>query len=350
MVGATIGIFYFGNKRGTPNTVLWAAFPFLRGIHWLVEYIADISETPGTAIYFDRLELALAVCSSCVLLAASLEFNGTIPRPWGKLTAGFCALTPLYFLLILSDEVIIGIEDTKLFEGFLFISDPFRLLYGFLLPIIAALGLLFTYLYQNYQREEENPLDPKLKRITQVLVFLLLFFSLFEGLDYENQLSVEQLFVALRAVSLTLFIIVPVLVILSSDMGLKHFLIIQDSGILLFAYDFETNSETKDNSTVLTAGLLTALISFAKNVSKVGNLLKIHSNNLFYIILKKEDKIYAIQSILYRRDLETQFTETTIKLTELLADTDDKLLRLGKFTVDINNVEKLINSGFTGFS
>ncbi|MFX0210147.1 MAG: hypothetical protein ACFFDT_29465, partial [Candidatus Hodarchaeota archaeon] len=248
MVGATIGILYYGNKRGTPNTVVWAAFPFLRGIHWLIEYIADITETPENAIFFDRLELALAVCSSCALLAAALEFNGTIPRPWGKLTAGFCAFTPLYFLLILPNEVIYEIEETTLFEGFLFISDPFRFLYGFLLGIVAALGLLLTFIYQNYQKEGNNTLDPKLKRITQALVFLLLFFAFFEGLDYEEDPFIEQIFIALRAVSLMVFIIVPVLVILSSELGLKHFLIIEDSGVPLLAYNFETKSEVTDDT------------------------------------------------------------------------------------------------------
>jgi len=88
----------------------------------------------------------------------------------------------------------------------------------------------------------------------------------------------------------------------------------------LFGYHFPSRSEVVDETITLTAGFLTALISFSDSLSTSDNLLKIRSQQLFYILVKQQDKIYALQSQLYQNNLESQFFETIRDLTPLLAD------------------------------
>ena len=86
MFGCSFIILFLGHKRGTPNIILWTLFPLVRGIHWLIEAMADYYEEilEIELFIFTRLELFTAFCSSFILLAVCLEHNGMIRRPIGK--------------------------------------------------------------------------------------------------------------------------------------------------------------------------------------------------------------------------------------------------------------------------
>jgi hypothetical protein len=324
MFVSALGILYYGHKRGTYNVVLWAGFPFIRGLHWLSEYLSDlgdIMEMSEELFIFERLEIIFVFGSTLVLLAACMEFNGLVPNPLGKLAALLASFPLVYYFLLLPEEVIDGIEDTLFFRGFVITSDPNRFLYGFLLPVISAMTILGVYVYRYYQaRKGIVTLDKKLKSTALVSASLIFIFSIFEGFDFESAQSVlNDLFIGLRSLTLIVFIVVPVVVILSTDMGLQNFLIIENTGHPLLAYDFKNKAMTTDGKTILMAGFLAAIVSFSRSVSEKDNHFTIRSNNLYYGILKTDTMIYALQSVLYKKTLETHFIKASQKIDNLIA-------------------------------
>ncbi|MFX1257087.1 MAG: hypothetical protein ACFFAN_04465 [Promethearchaeota archaeon] len=323
MFGSSIVILYLGRKHGTPNIILWTLFPLIRGIHWLIEYIADYYdeildlELP----IFDRLELFTAFCSSFLLLAACLEFNGTIRRPFGKITAILAAFTPLYFVVVLKNNTIEEIEDTIFFKGFIVNSDPTRFLYGFIIPFISIIVIISTYFYYRYEvKRGEISHNPKLMRTTLIIAALILLFSVFEGFDYEEIEEYEAIFILFRSITLSFFILLPLIIILSSDMGLQKFLMIEHSGVPVFSYDFKNKSHFTDDTSLLTSGFLSAITTFSERISSnETDFLSIRSHRLYYAILKNDKMIYALQSILYNKILESHFFNTTKKIDKLIA-------------------------------
>ncbi|MHA2232900.1 MAG: hypothetical protein ACXAB4_10445, partial [Candidatus Hodarchaeales archaeon] len=312
-VGGAIGMIYLGHKRGLPNTSLWAAFPFIQGLQWLLQFL-----WPDGPFITERLELALAFFASFVLLAAALEFNGIIPRPRGKLTAFLSSIMPLFLLFVLPESLLVSIEDVVLFEGFLLVSDPLRFLYGLLIPLMAALAILGTFFLRNRQINVGLlKHDPILTRTTLNLVLLLIVFSLFMGFDYEGGAIGETVFTALRSVALSFIIIMPLVVILSSDLGIETFLMIQDSGMPLFAYNFKSRTDVMDDKTILTAGFVAAITSFSGELSQETNFYTIRSNRLYYAIVRLQNKIYTMQSMLHSKNLESQFFDTCKQISEL---------------------------------
>jgi hypothetical protein len=347
MFGTTIGILYLGHKNGTPNTNLWALFPFIRGIHWLIEFVADYYEEilDIEMPIFDRLELFTAFTSSFVLLAACLEFNGVIRHPFGKLMAAIASITPICLIFILRDDTIEDIEDTIFFRGFIATSDPPRFLYGFILPLISIIAIISTYIYYRHQvKKGKISSNPKMSRITLIIIVLILLFSIFEGFDYEEYEEYTTIFVGLRAITLSIFIIIPLFVIYTSDLGLQRFFVIEHSGLPLLIYNFKTKTVLTDELSFLTSGFLTAIVGFSDELSKSkGGFLSIRSRYLYYSILKTERKLYAIQSILYNNKLENTFYSAAKQIDNLISELNKNL------ALDALKVKEILDNNFSIF-
>ncbi len=329
MFGTAAGILYLGQRKGTHNILLWALFPLVRGIHQLIEFIADYNEMVlgKQYFFFDRMEIFTGFCATFVLLAACLEFNETIKKPYGKLIVLFIALIPLYYLLTVGNAELEKLEDQILFEGFFATSDPPRLLYGFVLPLISALVIIGAYFYYQYQVKKEKIVhNPKILRTTVIIVVLILLFSFFEGFDYEKQ---ELIFTLFRAISLSLFIIIPLIIIFTEDLGLQRFFIIEDSGLPLYIYNFQSKEPvSSEDLSFLVSGFLTAILNFSDEIStERGGFLSIRSQYLYYSLLKRNRKIYALQSIIFTKNLESAFFDAVRQIDIFTAEMENKMIK-----------------------
>ena len=345
MFGCSIVILYLGYKRGTPNILLWTLFPFVRGLHWLVESISDYYEEilEIELFIFTRLELFTAFCSSFILLAVCLDHNGMIRRPIGKIIALAVAILQLYFLAFGSGNLIEEIDDTTIWLGSGVTTEPFRLSYGFYLPIISIIVLVGIYFYYVYQANKGNiNFNPKVKRSTFMLVVLIFLFSLFEGFDYYEESELEIIFIGLRAITLSFFLIIPLIVILSQDLGLQKFFLIEHTGAPVFAYNFQEKSVIgiEDEVSHLTSGFVSAIMNFSGVLSeKESGYLAVQLSYLYYIILKTKSKLYAIQTILTNRHLKNKFLNTIEKmdvLTSTIHQSSDIALGQVKEILDTN--------------
>ncbi len=344
----SIGVLYLGHKKGTPNMILWALFIFSWGLHWLSEATADYYEEilDIELLIFSQLELFTAFVSSFILLAACLEYNGMMRRHMGKIIALLSSILPLYFILAINEETLEDIEDLYIIRGDIVSTELPRFLYGFVLPLISIIALICTYVYYYYQtRKGKIFYNPKVLKINVILVILLFIFSIFNGFDYYEEQELEIVFISLRAITLSFFIILPLIIIFTYDLGLQKFLIIEHSGIPLFAYSFETKSVTSDDdASFLTSGFLSALIGFSEGLTeRESDSLSIHSNYLYYIITKTEKKIYALQSISKNKGLVKQFFHVAHEIDKSIANVNKAS------EVNINQVKEVIDNNFSAF-
>ena len=347
MFATSILIFYLGHKKGTPNTILWVLFTFTRGIHWLVESISDYYEQVlEIEIYiFSRIELFTAFSSSFILLAACLEYNGMIRRHLGKLIVLILSVFPLYWILTVDEDTKEEFEMNYIVKGDIVTSEIFRFSYGFFIPLVSIVALIFTYFYYFYEtRKGKIFYNPKLLKTTLILIIIILIFSIFEGFDYYEEQGLELVFISLRAISLTFFIIIPLIVVFTYDLGLQKFLIIEHSGVPLLVYSFETKSDISDEHSLLTSGFVAAIIGFSTELTqKESGFLSVQSNYLYYIITKTETKIYALQSILKNKYLENQFFEVAKEI-------DKSLASVSKPTeLNITQAKEIIDHNFSPF-
>ena len=194
MFVCSVIILFFGHKRGTPNIIIWSLFPFIRGLHWLVESMAEYYDEilDKELIILDQLELITAFCSTFILLAACIEHNGMIRRPIGKLAILIVAIYPLYLLFTIDEDTLEDMEDVVFFRWGEMQTDLFRFLYGFVLPLISILILIALYNFYYYQSKKgQITFNPKVKRSTIILVILIFSFSIFEGFDYYEETNLE---------------------------------------------------------------------------------------------------------------------------------------------------------------
>jgi hypothetical protein len=342
-----VGVLFLAHKKGTPNMILWALFIFSWGLHWLSEAIADYYEEvlENEMFIHSQMELVTAFISSFILLAACLEYNGMLRRHMGKIIALISSILPIYFILTLNEKTLEDIEDQYIIRGDIISTEVPRFLYGFILPLIAIIALLCTFLYYYYQtRKGKIFYNPKVLKINIILAVFIFVFSLFNGFDYFEEDELEIVFISLRAITLSFFIILPLIIIFTYDLGLQKFLIIEHSGIPLFAYSFETKSATKDDISFLTSGFLSALIGFSEGITeRESDTLSIHSNYLYYIITKKEKKIYALQSISKNKPLVKLFFQVSNEIDKSLANVKEAN------DVDINQLKEIIDINFSAF-
>jgi hypothetical protein len=305
MVASGIFVFYIGYKKSVPNTYLWAAFPILHGLHEFAEASLEL----GMPFIVERFEIFFAIAGAFVLLAAALEYNGVVARPIGKFAALIGLIGVSYFIFFLPEHIIEEMEHIKYDFGIL-VTNPIRFFQGMFMTILAIIALLLTSLYLVLRAKRgEITLDPKLIQITGISVILLSVYAFFEGFESE-----DPVFVTLRAISLSLFLIVPIFFILTNKLGLQRLLIIQEGGIPLLGYNFPSNTyltidSSESSDFVLAAGFLAAVSSFSGNVLKAGSTFSIRSKQLYFILTQVEGNIYALQSLHTNKNLERDFFE-----------------------------------------
>ncbi|TFG28012.1 MAG: hypothetical protein EU532_06280 [Promethearchaeota archaeon] len=343
----SIGVLYLGHKKGTPNYILWALFMFSWGLHWLSESMADYYEEvlDIELLLFSQLELFTAFISSFILLAACLEYNGMLRRHLGKIIALVSSILPLYFIMTINEDTLEEIEEIYIMRGEYVSTELFRFLYGFILPLISIIALFCTYLYYYHQSKKGKIFyKPKMLKTTMILAILIFIFSIFNGFDYCEEQEIEVIFISLRAISLAFFIVIPLVVVFTFDLGLQKFLIIEHSGIPLLIYSFETKSDVSDEKSFLTSGFLTAIMGFSSELThQESGFLSIQANYLYYIIRKTGTKIYALQSISKNKYLENQFFQVAKEI-------DTEIGNISKAS-DINQIhmKQIIDNNFSTF-
>ena len=85
MVVSGIAIYYIGLRRNVPNTILWAFFPILHGLHEFADYFLEFYDI----FIIEQFEMFFAIAGAFLLLGATLEYNGALAKPIGKITAFF---------------------------------------------------------------------------------------------------------------------------------------------------------------------------------------------------------------------------------------------------------------------
>jgi len=95
---------------------------------------------------------------------------------------------------------------------------------------------------------------------------------------------------------------------------------------------------------LLTSGFLTAIINFSDELSaRKSGFLSIRSQYLYYSLLKTEGKLYALQSILYGKNLERSFFSAVNEIDNCISEMD-------KIDANENNqIKELINKQFSIF-
>jgi hypothetical protein len=277
-------------------------------------------------IILDQLELITAFCSSFILLAACLEHNGMIRKPIGKVLILLVSIFPIYYLISTDTETLEDIEDLVIFRWGEMQTDLFRFLYGFVLPLIAIIILIGVFFYYYYNTKMGNiNFNPKVMRSTIILCLLIFIFSIFEGFDYYEDTDVEIIFIGLRGITLAFFIIIPLLVIFSHNLGLQKFLIIKHSGLPLFQYDFLNRSVISDYDDIsfLSSGFVTAIVSCSERLAnRETGFLSMQSRYLYYIIVKTKARLYALQSVLSNKKLETQLFKIVEEIENFSSNID----------------------------
>ncbi len=343
----SIGVLYLGHKKGTPNTVLWALFIFCWGLHWLAESTSDYYEEilDIELLLFTQLELSTAFISSFILLAACIEYNGMMRRHFGKLIALISSILPLYFIITIDEDTLEKIEKITIVKTDVISTELFRFLYGFVLPVISIIALICTYIYYHYQSRKGKIFNnPKMLKITLILGFIIFIFSIFNGFDYYEEQGLEIVFISFRAITLAFFIIIPLVIVFTFDLGLQKFLIIEHSGVPLLVYSFDTKTDVSDEHSLLTSGFVAAIMGFSTELTHIeSGFLSVQSNYLYYIVTKTETKIYALQSILKNKYLENQFFQATKEIDKSIAVISDPN-ELNK-----TQVKEIIDHNFVSF-
>ncbi len=325
MIASGFFLLYMGRKRNVPNFWLWAVFPIFHGLHEYAEYFVEENFT--TLFSLERIELLLAFTSTFILVAAAIEFNGFVSAPLGKTHALFGLAFITFFLFVVPDSIIQSTYAIR-WQIFVLKTDFFRIFYGFILVIAAALIMLLSLIYRQLQAKHGTiTLVPHIKQVTYISVILLLIFSIFEGFESEN-----AVFLSLRGISLLVFtVVVPSFVILSSKLGLQTLLVIDQSGNLIYAYDFpkEKNifefSDTADNQAILMAGLLAALSSFSEEILKIKESFSIKSGDSYFTLVKENGMIFAINSLQHTSLLDTKLKEFAAQTYQFIREKQDYL-------------------------
>ncbi len=303
MIASGFAIGYFGRKKGMGNTWLWASFPIFHGVHELLGYVNLLW---GTSVVLERFMLWVAFGATLALLAALLEYNGAVSRPYGKIFSIFGFMLISYFLFLLPEESIETTLNTT-FHLITLHTDLFRFFYGFFLIMIGI-----TIIWVNYfmiKRQGKAGLaavTSSARRITIFITIFLVLFALFEGFDSEN-----DLFIGARAISLAFFLIIPLFVVFTGKLGLQQLLIIHETGHFVFGFNFNSNKDITNairskefNEAMMTAGLLSAISSFFGQMTQKDKSFVVQSHHQYFSLLNTSGFLVAMQSISSSRELE----------------------------------------------
>ncbi len=314
-----IGVMILGMKKKIPNTILWALFPIFHAFHEFADYAIEDLDAP---FWVERIEIFVAMAGSLALIAAASEYNGFIQRPYGKLIGLLSAFILAYYIFSLPDEILEDVGNTVISIGIMQ-SNPFRFLYGFILVWITNLIFALNF-YNQYLISKQKKLQFQKKNIqfSILIIVLLAIHSFFEGFKSE-----DAIFILFRAISLSLFIIIPILVIINTDFGLDSLLVIDQSGILLWGYNFKgltsidsLKADQGFDDALLKAGFLSAVSGFAGSVLKGEETFSIRSNNEYFLLSKINKFLFALQTKTFTQDFKRTYSKLTQKLYNIFID------------------------------
>lgn len=198
-------IIYFGKKRDLPNTILWSLFPIFHGFHEFADYLESLQ----APFIVERFGIFFVISSSFLLLATTIEFNGAIAQPIGKLIALIGISIATYFIFILPEDFIEFIMHHEFDLGLLQITI-LRFFQGFFMTILSIFSLLLSLLYLKWiSIRDFITIDTKISYLTAFSIILLSFYAFFEGFNFSN-----ELLTIFRVVSMAFFLIIPLFFVL----------------------------------------------------------------------------------------------------------------------------------------
>lgn len=298
---AGVAVVYLGRRAAVPNAVLWSLFPFFHAGHEFAEFAFEFVPQ---LVWIERLEIFFAVGSSFALLAAAIEYNGAVSSPAGKISMVVADLFLAYLVAVLPDEGLEALDQASLFFLGMYTS-PARFLQGFVLVFASAMVLLLTYWSLSRKSSKLHlSVDSRLKKTTAFGIVALLFYSTFEGVE-----SSVPAFVIFRAVTLALVVVVPLVIVATTKLGLQHLMVVDAGGLPIFAYDFADRKPIdlrgeEGSHLLLVSGFLAAIQSFSSEVLKTGRTIAVTAQNSYFVLHKREKRLYALQSLTYAGHLD----------------------------------------------
>ncbi|MCY3413721.1 MAG: hypothetical protein INQ03_18905 [Candidatus Heimdallarchaeota archaeon] len=328
-------ILILGTKRGVPNSILWALFPILHGFHEFAEYYLDeINDT----LLIERVEIFFAISSSLVLLAASIEFLGVVPRPYGKLSS-FIGLTVVsYFIFASSEELFNEMEHLSFHFGS-FEAPFFRFFFGFILILISLISIFISFIIlKNQERKGLSKVDSTTTKIVMGSLVLLAIFAFFEGFRSDN-----AIFITLRGISAILFLLVPALILFSNKLGLQVLLITTINGTFVTGYDFVSRTILEDDKAILMANFIAAIASFGKNESQIGELSQIASSQGSFLVKSTDSFLVTVLTRNTTSVLENKIVDFSLILNELIVEEGSE------FKISFDGVKNFIEDKLGSF-
>ncbi len=300
MIITGIIVIYLGKKRAVPNTYLLGLFPIFHGIH---EFISSFQQIQAL-ILLERIEIFTAVLGAFCLLAVTIEFNGAIAKPTGKLISIIGTATVSYFIFILPDNVIEDLNSIVLNFGY-FQSTPFRFFQGFFISFLAIIATLFTFIYLKlYSKKYLFSIDSRIYRFTAISISLLIIYAIFEGFNHES-----ELLIMFRAFSLTLFIIIPLFFILEMSKA-SYF-----SNVEKIRLERKiTISEEKFQEMLETSSM--GLLEVDQKTRKISYVNPRFLEIIGYSLIELKNKQFPPQSIILPQDLQKLFKNSNEKSFE----------------------------------
>ena len=235
-VGALI-VYIYGRNKDNNNALLWSLFPLFHGLHEFVDYFSD-----GNLLLM-RTEVFLAIISSLVLLAVSIEFLGQEHSLYGKLTSLLLLILFSYFLFVIPDDVFTELYNLVFMFGIIN-TDFFKSMYGILLIVISLIALIYNLIIIKSQNEKAGISTKHYNQIIIATVVTMILFIFFEGfsLDLSQPDITKQLFSLMEAFFGSLFVIFPLVFMAISKPGLNSLIAFNpEDGRFIFAYDFTSN-------------------------------------------------------------------------------------------------------------
>lgn len=323
-------IYFVGYTKGVNNSLIWALFPILHGIHEFIEFLLDTNLLPD---FFERFELLFAITSSFVLLMACIEYLGVINSPNGKYI-GLTGILSFIYILFFSSDITFNAIHNLTFDWGIVNTEFLRLFYGFILPLVCAIIIFITYLNLVDKNKKENiSMSSNLTRSILLLIGGLLIFAFFEGFD-SNDIGI-----LFRGISAIMLLLIPAIIIIYTRIGLSSLLIFNHTtGRPIFVYNFVKNEHSSDDKWIMTAGVLTAISSLSASETDIGSINQIKSEQGQYILTKQGKYTIAIQTRTSNKILE----KNLIKFKEI-AQLELIKIKENVQSIDFNNYPEFIN-------
>ena len=346
-IGAFI-VYYYGKKKDNNNALLWSLFPLFHGLHEFVDFFSE-----GNLILM-RTEVILAITSSLVLLAVSIEFLGQEHSLYGKLTSLLLLILFSYVLFVMPDDVFSELYNLTFMFGTTINTDFFKSIYGILFIVISLIALIYNLIVVKGENKRTGISTKYYNQIIVATVITMILFVFFEGfsLDKSQPEMAKQIFSLMEAIFGSLFVIFPIIFMAISKPGLNSLIAFSPKdGRFIFAYDFIKNKlvnyeDESINTWINTASFLSALSAFSTTDSSLGGYLSSVNTEKGVFILSRAEK--------YSLALHTRIATNTLRisLSNLAVKTKSEIEKGLQNPIEVNispDIQTIIKSEFQRF-